>query len=301
MVIARRQMRTWAAPAYPDPALHDRCGSAATGRRAVHATRREAPGGAISLCHMANATLDQAGHHGRVRSLLAGPVRALRSPRIPGGEATAWRSAILKSARTSAVIGPLGLIGDAQKEQRHHGGPDKAVLVYGGAHYTRWAESLAPHAACHAAALQRMSADVDASVFGDGAFGENVTAEGLTEREVCVGDLWQLGSCILRVTEPRAPCATLTRRWMRPELLREVIETAAAGWYNAVQREGTVNVGDPLVLLERVDGAFTVERVFRLLETRSAPRDEVIALREHPATHDALRARLDRRLAARAR
>lgn len=254
---------------------------------------------AISFHRMANATLHLTEHSVRVRSLFAGPIRALRSPRVPDGEATAWRSAILKAARPSAAIGPLGVAGDAQKEKKHHGGPTKAVLVYGGAHYERWALSLGPHAARHVDALRRMSPDVDASVFGDGAFGENVTADGLTERDVCIGDLWQLGSCILRVTEPRAPCATLTRRWMRPELFREVQETAAAGWYNSVQHEGTVTVGDPLVLLERAVGAFTVEEVFRLLEARAAPRDAMLRLRDHPATHAALRARLDRRLAAR--
>ncbi|HYW49538.1 MAG TPA: MOSC domain-containing protein [Gemmatimonadaceae bacterium] len=218
---------------------------------------------------------------------------------MPGGPATAWRSAILKSPLPEAMVGALGLHGDAQKEKRHHGGPLKAVLVYGTAHYDRWDASLAPHAAQHADLLRTMSSDVDASTYGPGAFGENITVDGLTEATVCLGDLWQLGSCVLRITEPRGPCATLTRRWMRPELLREVRTTAAAGWYNAVHTEGSVAIGDAMTLVQRVQDEWTMERVFRMVETPTASRIDIAALRDHPVTHEALRARLTRRLAAR--
>ena len=66
--------------------------------------------------------------------MFAGPIRNLRSARQPGAAATAWRSAILKSRCDAPVqVGALGLAGDAQKEKKHHGGPTKAVLVYGAA------------------------------------------------------------------------------------------------------------------------------------------------------------------------
>ena len=169
--------------------------------------------------------------HGIVRGVFAGPIRALRSPRIPGGAITAWRSAILKSGTDESVpIGRLGLVGDAQKEKKHHGGESKAVLVYGAGHYAAlWDDSLRRHAETNSAALQAMSSDVDASVYGFGAFGENLTVEGLDERNVFLGDLWRIGGCVLRITEPRGPCATLTRRWIRPALLNEVKLTAEIG------------------------------------------------------------------------
>jgi MOSC domain-containing protein YiiM len=222
----------------------------------------------------------------------------LRSPRIPNGASTAWRSAILKSRiETSVDVGELGLAGDAQKETKHHGGPSRAVLVYGAEHYTSlWNDALGPHSVEHAAALRAMSPDIDASVYGFGAFGENLTIDSVDDRRVFLGDLWQVGGCVLRVTEPRGPCATLTRRWMRPALLDEVKSTAAAGWYNAVDTPGPVRAGDAATLRERQQDQWSVATVFHLLEDRVVSRGMLRALMDAPVAHDALRDRLQRRL-----
>ena len=231
-----------------------------------------------------------------VRAVLAGPIRALHSPREPGGTATAWHSAILKAAVPSAEVHALGLRGDAQKEKKHHGGPMKAVLVYAASHYAMWDTVLRPHAATFAEALRSMSDEVDASRYTFGAFGENITVDGLTEHTVCLGDRWRIGTCELQITEPRGPCGTLTRRWLRPQLLREVSQTAAAGWYNAVVRDGIVTPGDEAVLLERVQDQWSMARVFHLVEQRDAARADVEALHDAPFVHQALRLRLARRL-----
>ena len=232
-----------------------------------------------------------------VRAVFAGPIRALRSARVPGGPITAWRSAILKTPiKEPILVGPLGLEGDAQKEKKHHGGPMKAVLMYGAAHYAMWDETLRPHALAHADALRGMSADVNASAYGFGAFGENLTVDGLTEQNVFLGDVWQVGACVLQISEPRGPCATLTRRWMRPALLAEVQSTAAAGWYNAVREPGLVCAGDRLRLLERVQHDWSMARVFTLIEQRVSQRSDLQALHDAPFVHEALRERLARRL-----
>ena len=234
---------------------------------------------------------------GTVTGVFAGPVRALRSPRRPGDAPTRWQSAIVKSALAGAVhVSAPGLAGDAQKVLKHHGGPTKAVLVYGAAHYARWAHTLGAHATEHADALRAMSAEVDASRLGPGAFGENLTIDGLAEESVFLGDLWQIGECRLRITEPRAPCATLARRWLRPSLIAEVTSTAAAGWYNRVEQEGDVTVGDRATLVERVQHEWSLARVFHLLEARVVRRSELLSLSESAGVHAGLLDRLDRRL-----
>ncbi|MES3033910.1 MAG: MOSC domain-containing protein [Gemmatimonadota bacterium] len=239
---------------------------------------------------------DSLAERGVVRAVMAGPIRTMRSPREPDGVATTWRSAILKSLVPRAEVHSLGLVGDAQKEKKHHGGPMKAVLVYGASHYTMWDAVLRPHAEAFAETLRGMSDDVDASVYGFGAFGENLTVDGLDEGRVCLGDRWRFGSCELQITEPRGPCGTLTRRWLRPALLREVSQTAAAGWYNAVLRDGVVAHGDEVVLLERVQDQWTMKRVLHLIEQRVVSRADVQALHDAPFVHDELRVRLRRRL-----
>ncbi len=234
---------------------------------------------------------------GIVRAVFAGPIRTLRSPRAPGEPVTTWKSAIVKSRLTNAVpVLPLGLAGDMQKEKKHHGGPTKAVLVYGAAHYELWSTTLGAHALEHAGELRAMSSELDASACGFGAFGENLTVDGLVEATVCLGDVWRIGACELEITEPRGPCATLTRRWMRPSLLGDVKASAAAGWYNAVRVEGAVREGDTAMLVNRVQTEWTLDRVFHLLEDKVVSRDAVRRLSDAPCAHDGLRAHLLRRL-----
>ncbi|MBC7561409.1 MAG: hypothetical protein H7305_00715, partial [Gemmatimonadaceae bacterium] len=81
------------------------------------------------------------------------------------------------------------------------------------------------------------------------------------------------------------------------QLLGDVKRNAASGWYNAVLQPGVVAAGDEARLVERVQQAWTMERVFHLLERRVASRADLMALHDAPCTHDGLRARLARRLA----
>jgi MOSC domain-containing protein YiiM len=234
---------------------------------------------------------------GAVNGVFAGPVRSLRSPRQPGAATTAWRSGILKSpVAGAAMVRELGIDGDMQKERRFHGGPFKAILIYSADHYDEWRQVMEPHAAACADALRAMSAVFDASVFGFGAFGENLTIAGMDEHSVCIGDLWRVGNAVLRITEPRGPCNTLTRRWMRPALLPEITTNARAGWYNVVHTPGDVRTGDSAELIERVQHEWTVARVFHLLYQRVVSRAEVQTLHDAPFTNPGLLPHLAKRL-----
>ena len=42
-----------------------------------------------------------------------------------------------------------------------------------------------------------------------GIFGENLTAAGITEDAVCIGDVWAWGEARLQVSQPRGPCYKL--------------------------------------------------------------------------------------------
>jgi MOSC domain-containing protein YiiM len=87
-----------------------------------------------------------------------------------------WTSGIFKSA----VEGPValsvdGFAGDGHADLVNHGGPDKAVCVYVADHYDRWRQALGVPA------------------LPSGAFGENLTVQGLDEHTVCIGDIWTIG------------------------------------------------------------------------------------------------------------
>ena len=84
-----------------------------------------------------------------------------------------------------------------------------------------------------------------------GAFGENFTAQGLTEEEVFIGDVFQIGGITVQVTQPRQPCWKLARRWRVKNLAALVQETGRTGWYFRVLTEGKVKAGEEFKLIER--------------------------------------------------
>lgn len=184
---------------------------------------------------------------GTIVSVRAGRARDLPRPEWDHGETRTWRSAYGKDE----VAGPArvtvtGLEGDEQADRAVHGGPQMAVLAYATAHYPRWREI---------PGLERM---------GPGGFAENLTVDGMDESGVCIGDVFEAGTVTLQVSQPRGPCASISRWWNEPRMVKLATESARIGWYLRVLGEGTLARGDALRLVERPCPRFDVARVFRL-------------------------------------
>ena len=146
--------------------------------------------------------------------------------------------------RGAIPVSRLGLEGDGQADPRYHGGPEKAVYVYPSEHYAHWS-----------AALSR--ADLT-----PGAFGENLTTEGLLENEIGIGDVLAIGSATLRVTQPRTPCAKLGLRMGSMRFVRVFAAAGRPGFYLGVVQEGMVEAGDAITLLRAARERPTVAEVF---------------------------------------
>ena len=102
------------------------------------------------------------------------------------------RSGIWKEPATGRVrVGSLGLGGDEQADRAVHGGAQKAVYLYPLEHYPAWREELGM------------------PELGWGAFGENLTCEGLLETDVHIGDRLRVGTAEVVITQPRMPCSKL--------------------------------------------------------------------------------------------
>ena len=114
---------------------------------------------------------------------------------------------IATSIFKSPVAGPvalrtLNLDGDKQSDLTVHGGPDKAVYAYAIEHYAYWRRELP-----------------DAELV-PGAFGENLTTEGLDESDLSIGDVVRAGTATLMVTQPRIPCFKLAARFGRADMVK---------------------------------------------------------------------------------
>jgi MOSC domain-containing protein YiiM len=199
-------------------------------------------------------------HHSenaRVVRLATGPAEALPDPAHPD---RTWSTAFRKHARTGPVwLGYQGFQGDEQADRKNHGGVDKAVCVYAATHYPGWREELG------------------LPEFALGAFGENLTVEGLDEMNVCVGDVFELGGAQVQVSQPRQPCWKLARNARVDDLAARVESTGRTGFYLRVLRHGPVSTGDVLTRLDRPHPDWTIARCnhvqYRTRDDREAARD----------------------------
>jgi MOSC domain-containing protein YiiM len=168
-----------------------------------------------------------------------------------------WRNEPVATAIHKApVSGPvdvrrLNLAGDRQADLSVHGGPDKAVYAYPSEHYAFWPEEL------------------PGIPLPWGAFGENLTIEGISEPQVRVGDVLRIGTAELVVTQPRLPCYKLNVRFQRPDMVKRFLRGRRTGFYLAVQREGVLAAGDPIQLVPTDSSAIGVTEVATLYTTRN--------------------------------
>lgn len=137
-----------------------------------------------------------------------------------------------KPVKKPLHLGTLGFNGDAVGDLKNHGGPDKAICVYSLDHYTYWEKILGIKLA-HA------------------AFGENLSISDQKEFDVCIGDIFQLGTAIVQITQPRQPCRTLAARYGRNDLAKLFVNSGHTGFYLRVLKEGIVKKGDSLLHKER--------------------------------------------------
>ncbi len=181
-----------------------------------------------------------------------------RTSAVQDGQENVWVSGIWKSPVTGRVrLSLTNLDGDHQADLKNHGGPDKAVCCYAAEHYSHWQTFLG-------------KAEAD---FPFGAFGENFTLRGLTEDIVCIGDIYQIGTATVQVSQPRMPCYKLGRRWERPSLPLEVQTSGKTGYYLRVLTPGEVGAGDPLTRLERPLPEWPVARVNQAMYVEKADAD----------------------------
>ena len=134
------------------------------------------------------------------------------------------------------TLGDLGLVGDEQAEKKIHGGPDRALCHYPREHYAHWARELPQQA----------------DLFCAPAFGENLSTEGLTEKEVCIGDIFRWGEALIQVTQPRSPCFKLNYHFAVSDMAQLMQNSGKTGWLYRVVAGGRVSGDAPLELVSRL-------------------------------------------------
>ena len=132
-------------------------------------------------------------------------------------------------------------------DRKVHGGLDKACYLFSTTHYDYW---------------KKLYPDLD---WNWGMFGENLTVEGLDESEIYIGDIYELGTALVQISQPREPCFKLGIRFGSQHILRQFIDHAYPGTYIRILREGEVRAGDSFKLIERKQESLSTRDLFQLI------------------------------------
>ncbi|MDO6775752.1 MOSC domain-containing protein [Pseudomonadota bacterium] len=139
-----------------------------------------------------------------------------------------------KQLAQTLIVSKLGVTGDGQADPQHHGGSDRVLHHFPREHYgqyRRW--------------------DLMAGFKDAPAMGENISSVGLDESQVNIGDIIQIGTTLLQVTQPRSPCFKLNLQFGHPQFALAMQQTAMCGWFYKVLQQGEINAGDSIYLVER--------------------------------------------------
>jgi MOSC domain-containing protein YiiM len=127
------------------------------------------------------------------------------------------------------------------------------VHFYPAEHYTKWIAHFATENFVHPL--------LDHA----GAFGENISACGLLEDNLRIGDQFRLGRAVVEVAQGRQPCWKLDHHFGVHGLSGAVIKSGRCGGYFRVIEEGEVAPGDSIEQVHAAGHDWTVARAFNLL------------------------------------
>lgn len=184
------------------------------------------------------------------------------------------------------VEGPLrvnetNLEGDRQVNLAVHGGIHKAVYAFSADQAPFWLDELK---------LDEVP---------PGLFGENLTISGLDERDVHIGDQWQIGSARFVVTGPRIPCSKLAMKLDVRDMITRFNEAGFPGVYLRVLLPGSISKDDQV----HVDRDESGESIFDLFFAFTHPHDPnsqtvLTAALLHPYLDPAMAAAINKRIKA---
>ena len=143
------------------------------------------------------------------------------------------QTGIYKKSVPEIFLGKSDVVNDSVIERKYHGGIDKACYLYSTDHYDFWKEKY-PNLNWHF-----------------GMFGENISVEGLNEKELYIGDTLKIGEAIIQVSEPRMPCYKLGYRFGTQKMIKEFTQSTFCGVYTRVLQEGFVKPDDELILIDK--------------------------------------------------
>jgi MOSC domain-containing protein YiiM len=178
------------------------------------------------------------------------------------------------------LVRKLNLDGDRQADLKVHGGVDKAVYAYACDAYGGW-RNLRPQ-----------------DELPWGAMGENLSFETLSEDQICVGDTFELGEAVLQAVQPRFPCYKLAVKFNDPAILKQFMTYNRPGVYFRVLKEGLIDRGQRLKLVNREAILVSVQELFEFKQSLRLTRERIAEILKVQALNSDWRAKFEAALQA---
>jgi MOSC domain-containing protein YiiM len=116
-----------------------------------------------------------------------------------------------------------------------------------------------------------------------GAFGENLTTEGIDVTGAYIGDRWYIGpTAVVMVRVPRIPCGTFAAWQGEAHWVHRFTERGAPGAYLKVLASGPIQAGDAIRVERRHEAGVTLGFVFRALTTEPDLLPELAEVEDLP-------------------
>ncbi len=164
----------------------------------------------------------------------------------------------------SCAVSFLNIKTDQQADLKYHGGENKAIYSYDISYYNFWKNKLPQ------------------IEFPFGAFGENLTTDGLLDHKVCIGDQFKIGSVILMAVQPRIPCYKLNARFNLNNMVDLFYLEKKNGIYFKVLQEGALQAGDKIELIEKSEYQITIEDITQTLISKGEDQKLLKAILDIP-------------------
>ena len=145
----------------------------------------------------------------------------------------------------------INIEGDDQGNRKTHGGIDRAIYSYPMEHYSYW---------------KKQYPDKELPF---GMFGENLTTEGLIEKDVKVGDIFRIGTVEMMAMQPRMPCYRLGFKFDDQKVIDKFLETDFCGIFYRIIKEGKLQVGDEINLIKSDPDSMTMVEIFYLMQEKT--------------------------------
>ena len=158
-------------------------------------------------------------------------------------------SGIKKLPVKKAFLSTTGFKEDEQADLRYHGGENKALFLFSEQTYEKI----------------NQVCKTDFKVDEVAHFGENLILSDISEKDVFLGDIYQIGEVLVQVTQPRQPCWKLSANTGVKEMTKFILESGYTGWYAKVLQEGVISQNDDLFLKERVENELSIEVLNKLM------------------------------------